>query len=209
MYKKKNFKQEFNKNKYQYIFLMILSITGIVSGILFANILSYSDYQLVKESLKDYFFNIKNNTEINYFKNFLNAFSINYIYMFAIWILGLSIIGVLLSVFLLFFKNFILGFSIASIISIYEFKGIIGVILYLFPHQVLNIIIYILLTYYAINTSIKLFKALFMKKVFNWGEIIRKYMKILAISSISLLISSLYETFLGNFAMKLFTFLLK
>lgn len=207
--KKKKIGQEFKKNKYQYIFLITISIIGIISGIIFSNILSYSDYQLVKDSLDEYFFNIKNGVEIDYIKNFFSTLGINYIYMLMIWILGLSIIGGLLSILILYIKNFILGFSIASIISVYSFKGIIGAILYIFPHQVLNIIIYILLTFYALNISIKLFKALFWKKQFNWGEIMKKYFKILLISGIILLLSSLYETFLANFVMKLFTFFLK
>ena len=209
MNKKKIFSQEFKKNKYKYIFLITIVVLGFITGIVFSNILSYNDKKEISEIVKNYFLNIKNNEEVNYLSNFISTLGINFIYMILLFIFSLSIVGIILNPFILYFKSFITGFSVGIIISVYSFKGIIGGILYLFPHQVLNIIVYILLTYYGINLGIRLFKSIFLKKTFNSSEFMKKYFKILGLSSIVLLISSIYETFLADFIMKVFTFFIK
>lgn len=209
MKNKKIFRQEFKKNKYKYIFLITIIILGFLSGIILSNILSYNDKKEIATIVEEYFLNLKENTEINYISNFINNLNVNFIYLLLLFIFGLSIIGVILNPFILYFKSFILGLSVGIIISIYRFKGIIGGILYIFPHQIINIIVYLLLSYYGISLSIKLFKSLFLKKTFNSSEFMKKYFKIVGLSSFVLLISTLYETFLADFIMKLFTFLIK
>ena len=210
MKKEKNaFQKEIQKNKYKYIFLLTIILIGFISGIIFSNILSYNDHQEISNTLKDYFLGIKNNQSINYLGNFLNIFSVNYLYMLLIWIFGLSIIGIILNPFILYFKSFVIGFSVGIIISIYSYLGILGSLLYLFPHLLINLLVYTLLSFYGIKLSIKLFKALFLHKNFNFQELMKKYLKILGLASIILLITTLYETFLADFVMKIFTFFLK
>lgn len=201
--------KEIKKNKYKYMFLITIILIGFIMGIIFSNILSYNDHQQISEVLKKYFIGIKNNQDINYLNNFINNFSVNYLYMLAIWIFGLSIIGIILNPFILYLKSFIIGLSVGVIISTYGLIGIIGVILYIFPHVLINLIIYLLLSFYGIKLSINLFKALFLKKNFNSSEFMHKYLVILGLSALILLITTLYETFLADFVMKLFTILLK
>ena len=129
--------------------------------------------------------------------------------MLLIWIFGLSIIGIILNPFILYFKSFIIGFSVGIIISVYSYLGILGSLLYLFPHLLINLLVYTLLSFYGIKLSIKLFKALFLHKNFNFQDFMKKYLKILGVASIILLITTLYETFLADFVMKIFTFFLK
>ena len=191
------------------MFLITIILIGFIMGIIFSNILSYNDHQQISEVLKKYFLGIKNNQDINYLNNFINNFSVNYLYMLAIWIFGLSIIGIILNPFILYLKSFIIGLSVGVIISTYGLIGIIGVILYIFPHVLINLIVYLLLSFYGIKLSINLFKALFLKKNFNSSEFMHKYLVILGLSALILLITTLYETFLADFVMKLFTILLK
>ena len=207
--KKQIILKEIQKNKYKYIFLSIIVLIGFITGFIFSNILSYSDHQAISEVLKKYFLGIKNNLDINYLGNFLNTFSINYLYMILIWVFGISIIGIILNPFILYFKSFIIGFSCGIIISVYSYLGILGSILYIFPHLLINLIIYILLSFYGMKLSILLFKSLFLKKQFNFPDFMKKYLKILLFSGVILLISAIYETFLSNFVMKLFTIFLK
>ena len=210
MKKEKNaFQKEIQKNKYKYIFLLTIILIGFISGIIFSNILSYNDHQEISNTLKDYFLGIKNNQSINYLGNFLNIFIVNYLYMLLIWIFGLSIIGIILNPFILYFKSFVIGFSVGIIISVYSYLGILGSLLYLFPHLLINLLVYTLLSFYGVKLSIKLFKALFLHKNFNFQDFMKKYLKILGLASIILLITTLYETFLADFVMKIFTFFLK
>lgn len=201
-------KEEIKKNKYKYIFLITIIILGIITGIIFSNILSYNDKKDITITIENYILNLKNNN-IDYISNLINSLSINFIYILLIFIFSLSIIGIILNPFILYFKSFIIGFSIGIMINIYTYKGIILGILSIFPHQLLNLLMYLFVSFYGIKLSIKLFSLIFLKKQFNFSLYIKKYLKVIGISSIILIISALYETFLSDFIIKVFTFLIK
>ena len=74
--------------------------------------------------------------------------------------------------------------------------------------MILNVIVLLLLVYYANNFSIKLFKLLFLKKEIKFHEIMKRYLKILGICFIGFLISSIFETFFSPFFINLFTFII-
>ena len=191
------------------MFLIIIVIIGIITGILFSNILSMEDNRLVTNKITEYFNNLKNDVPIDYFKNLITSLKINLLCISAIWILGLSIIGLLLNNFILFFKSFVLGFSIGSIINIYLYNGLILSFLYVFPSLLINIIVFLIMTYFANDIGIKLFNLLFKKKEIKFSLIIKRYSKILLCLSIVLIVSSLIETFIMPFMIKLFSFLIK
>lgn len=192
------------KQKKKYIFLIGLAVVGILFGIVFAFLISNNDKLLVESSINNFFTAISHN-EIHYMDGFFNGLSAGIIYVFIIWFLGISIIGIPIILFLLFMKGFIMGFSIGSILSIYKIKGILGAILYIFPHHILSIIAYLLLSYFAIMFSKRLFDYLFLKKEVGLKKLMQKYIKVLIICLCAALICSLSETFLAPTLLKLFT----
>lgn len=199
---------ELNKNKYKYIFLITIIVLGIISGIILSNILSYNDKKMIGENINIYFSGLKNGEKINYFANLLNSLGVNLLYFILLFIFGISIVGIVLNPFLLYFKSLIIGFTLGIMISLYSYSGIVLGIFSIFPHQVVNLIIYLLLSFYGMNLSYKLFSFLFFKKQFNVVLFRKKYIKILGLSCITLVVSSFYEVFLGDFILKLFTFLI-
>ena len=201
-------KQELKKNKYKYLFFITIIIIGIVSGIIFSNILSYNDKKEIGNVINDYLINLKNNKGSNLLLNLINSLSINLTYVLLIFIFSLSIIGILINPFVLYFKSFIIGITIGTMINLYSYKGILLGILFVFPHQFINIIIYLFLCFYGIKLSIKLFELLFFHKQFNFSTYIKRYLKVIFISCIILLLSSTYEIFLSDFIIKVFTFLI-
>ena len=204
-----NLKQELIKKKYKYLFLITLIILGILSGIILSNILSYNDKKLVSEKIITYFNNLKNNEKLDYFTNFFNSFKINIIYFFLLIIFGLSIIGIILNPLILYIKSLLIGFIFGIMINIYSYSGLLLGLFSIFPHQIINLFVYMIMSYYGIILSIKLFRLLFFKEQFNINTFRKKYFKIIGMCLIILLISSLYETFLGDVILKLFTFLIK
>lgn len=196
------------KLKKKYLFLLVIVMVGIIVGIIFSNILSVNDNKLVYSKLTTYFLNLKNDVPINYLQNLLMSLKNNLFYLILIWILGLSVIGLVINNFILFFKSFILGFSIGSIINIYLYRGIVLAILYAFPSMIINIFVYLIMIYYANFFSLKLFNVLFKKKEYQFSSLIIKYSKLLGFSAIILVISSLIEVFVNPFFIKLFSFLI-
>jgi len=197
------------KIKKKYLFLIIIVIIGFIVGILFSNILSNEDSKLVANKITEYFNNLRDDVKIDYFKNLLTSLKNNLLYLSIIWILGLGIIGLLINNFILFFKSFILGFSVGSIINIYLYSGLILSFFYVFPSLLLNILVFTIMTYYANLFSLKIFNVLFKKKEFRFSLLIKRYTKILIYLTIVLVISSILETFVMPFGIKLFSFLIK
>ena len=197
------------KQKKLYRIIITLMIFGIISGILFIFFISKESKTKALVSIKNFFDLMNTSTGINYGKSLLNTLVNNIGYVLLIWLLGISIIGLPITIVLAFMKSFIVGFSISSIISCYKPKGILGAFLYVFPHQIIILFIYLLLSFYSISFSIKLFKSLFLKQTINFRVVMQKYIKILLISLIGIIIVSLYEVFISTYFIKLFTMLLK
>lgn len=177
------------------IFLVVLLLIGVISGTLFITILSSSDKALVHEYLNSYMSNIQNH-KINYLPLFCNSFLKEFLISSIIWLLGISVAGIPVILFLFFKEAFVLGFSIGSLLFVYKGKGILYAFFYIFPCQILNIIAYSLLLMYALSVSMKMIEAVFKHKTIDFKAIMGKYSKVLGIVIVLFLTSSLFETFL-------------
>ena len=156
-------------------------------------ILNQTDKNNVILQIKNFFDNIRNN-KIDNGQALKNSLIINYIWIGCIWILGLSMIGIVINIFLTYIKGFILGFSISSIFLTYKYKGIIASLLFCIPTQIINITIIITLTIYSIMFSNNLLKIIISKKGNN-RLMLKKYSLILMICIIGSFISSLLEAY--------------
>lgn len=189
--------------KRKYLFLTIIMTIGIISGIIFIFFISKEDKSLVKQELELLFSNIKDN-KLNYGNSLINSVSSSLVYLSIIWILGVSVIGIPVVIFMLFLKGFVFGFSISSIIANYGFNGVILGFITQIPSNLILLIIYLLMGFYAINFSIRLFQVLFFKKEVNLSFYFKRYNQIALISLGCIVIASLVETFLIPFLVKFF-----
>lgn len=198
-------KNSIMKQKKVYFFLVGLVITALISGILFWFLISNEDKLLVSNDLTNFFNCIKEGTGINYGASLLNSIITNLLYVILIWLLGISIIGLPIILIMIAIKSFIVGFSISSIVAIYGFKGLLGALVYVFPHQIGFLLLLILLGFYSVSFCVKLFRYLFLKQMINFKSAMRRYLKILIISVGAAMFISLFETFVSTYLIKLFT----
>ena len=197
------------KLKKNYLFLFVIVIMGIIVGIIFANILSIDDEKLVYSKITSYFNSLKEDVPIDYIHNLVTNIKNNMLYIITICIMGISIIGLLINNFIVFFKGFILGFTIGSIINIYLYSGIVLAFVYVFPFCIFNVFILIVMTYYANDVSLKIFDVLFRTKEYQFKLIMKRYLKIFLFLSSLLIVSSVIETFVTPLLIKLFSSLIK
>lgn len=200
--KLKNIRNIILPNKKINFFALTILILGIISGSIFLMVLNEADKSSVVNQIQSFFSNI-DTSSINGGLAFKNSIITNLIYITLIWIFGMSIIGILLNIFLMYLKGFLLGFSIAAIFNCYGLKGIIGVFIYIFPQQLLNILAILLLGIYSIMFTIKLLEFIISKKPNNMRNMLKKYTVIYIISIFISIISSTSEAFLLPFLMKL------
>lgn len=202
-------KDAFLRQKKFYMFLVTLMLIGFISGIIFIFFTSASNKANITKKVIEFFDTIKASTGINYGKSLVNTLFTNLLYVILIWLLGISLIGFPIIIGILFFKSFILGLSISSIISSFGIKGLLGSFLYIFPHNIILIILYLLLGFYSLSFCYKLFSHLFLKRSINFNYGMNRYLKILGISIIITILISLYQVFLSTYFLKLFTSLIK
>ena len=197
------------RQKKFYMFLITLMLIGFISGIVFIFFTSNESKVNITKKVIDFFDTVKASTGINYGKSLINTLLTNLLYVLLIWILGISLIGFPIIIGLLFFKSFILGLSISSIITSYGLKGILGAFLYIFPHGIILIILYLLLGFYSLSFCYKLFSHLFLKRTINFNYGMNRYLKILVISIFFTILISLYQVFISTYFLKLFTSFIK
>lgn len=178
------------------IFVISILFLGLISGSVFGNIISVNDKTLVIDKIKLFISNI-NSDSINGIEVFKNGISVNMLYLGIIWVMGMTFVGVVLNVVILFIKSFILGFSLASFIMVYSYKGLILSLIYLLFGQILNILVIVMVTIYGIMFSSKLNLIIFKNKQDNnILKFFRNYVFILIIAIIISIISSISEAFL-------------
>lgn len=195
-------KSSIMNQKKKYLFLSVILLIGLISGIIFIFFISSEDKLLVKEELELFFTNISTN-KLNYTETFINSIVSNLLYVFVIWVLGVSIIGIPIIIFILFLKGFILGFSCSSIIYNFGFKGM-GLAMGQIPHNLFLLLFLVLIGFYAINFSIRLFRVLFLKETIALNSYFKRYNKVLGIAVLGSVFCSLLEVFLAPIIINLF-----
>ena len=176
------------------LILVIILLLSFISGVLFISILDEQNKELITSSINNYFNSINKN-RINYLKGFLTDFSGNLFFNLFVWLMGISIVGVIVVILALMFKGFLVGFSFCSILYTYGFKGLVVGMVYIIP-QIISLFIFFIVSYYAVDFSLLLFKNLFRKKDYNKKVIMYRYLKLLMVSSCFVLLNTLINVFL-------------
>lgn len=187
----------------KYVFFsMVIVILGIITGSIFIVVLNSTDKSLVTEYISSFMDNIKNN---NIIVNDIikNVFINNSLVILIISIIGFTFFLFPINILILFYKAFIIGFSLASIILTYNIKGILISLVYIFPHLIINILLFSLLTAFTLKLSIKMINYIIKKKEVNMRAYFNKYIYILILSIIIISITSLYESFIVTYLLKL------
>lgn len=184
------------------LFCLVLVIVGIICGSLFIIILNNSDKSLVIEYIKSFIDNIKNN-DFNYIETLKNTLIINYLVIFIISIIGFTYFLIPINILLLFYKSFIIGFSLSSFILTYKIKGLLLSIIYIFPHLIINILLFSLLIAFTLKLSLKMINYIIKKKEVNMRLYFNKYLYTSLFILIIITITSLYESFVAPYLLKL------
>ncbi|MBQ2873151.1 MAG: stage II sporulation protein M [Bacilli bacterium] len=184
-------------------FVIAILFLGVTSGAIFSNIIDLNDKNLVIDKIQLFISNIDKG-EINSLLAFKNSIITNLSYSLIIWVLGLTIIGIIFNIFLLYIKGFIFGFSLSAFIITYSYKGITLSLLYTVFGQLLNLIVIIILTIYSIMFTINLLKQIVKnKQSINLLKFFKNYSLIFLITIIISLLSSVSEAFLFPTLIKL------
>ncbi len=204
-----NYKKEIRKRNSFLLIVFVIFLLGLIFGSIYITILDNSEKTTIINSVNNYFLSLDKinfDTQIQIFKNSLIS---NLLFFISMWLLGISTIGMPIIIIMIFFKSFVVGFSISSIFVKYGFKGILGAFLYIFPSPLITIIFTIILASYALILCVRLVQAAFLKRTINFKNFMGKYFFILLIAILISVFCSLIDAFISPYILRLFTNLIK
>lgn len=194
-------KQKLYANKRLVLFLCGISLVGLIFGSLFITIISNSDKDLIQTYIVAFINNIQNN-QLNYVESMKNTLISNFSFIIVIWLLGISIIGIPIIVFMYFTKSFMIGFSVASFLLKFKFKGLLYAIIYIFPHHLINLILFTLLMVYSMKFSYYLGTSILKRKTIYFKNLMNPYLGVLIIVIIGIIATCSYEVFVVPYLLK-------
>ena len=189
------------KNRKTLLSFIILFIIGLALGLIFITYLREFDKALIQKEINEYMDLI--NGDLNYLKGFINSFKINFIYITIIWLTGLISITFLINYFIIFYKGFLIGFTISSFTIIYKVRGILLSIVFMFPQELINVFLLITLSVISIKFSKKIYLKLKKNDIIDFKKNYKEYIKIYFIFLLFGVISSLIEVFINSLLVRL------
>ena len=170
--------------------LVLLFVVGFVFGIVFFIFGS-------KNNTFNYYNDLENGN-INYFISLFKTLLFNYKYAFVIWICGLLFVLSFFIPLIVTFRGVCLGFLVSTTIYIFKIKGLIISLIILFPCTIINELLYLFLSYYAINNAIKIYNAIKKDKMINIRLFFKNYYLKFIVFLFVLLVSSLFEVYITS-----------
>lgn len=171
--------------------LVVTLVIGFVIGIIS---FIFMDKSSLQSSIINYINLIKNNN-YNYTNGLILSIISNIKYSSIIWISGIIFFCSLVIPLIIIYRGISLSLTISTIIYTYKLKGVLYALIIVFP-TILNELIFLFLSYYSINFSIKCFNTIKNNKDINLRSFIKNYFYIFLILSLLLIISSLIEIYL-------------
>lgn len=197
------------KEKALLTFVFIIFILGLVIGSLFINFVTDADKNLLVSQVETFFSSVKKlGTDVFGLKVFTSSLLNNFLQLLIIFVLGVSMVGIPAVILIMFFKGFMLGTTLSTIILKYQVKGVLGCFLYVFPVMIINLLIYIFFSFFAVHVSLRFLKALLKKDTLNFRAFFGRYLLAFLISVILMIITCLLDSFLTPLLLKLFTFIM-
>lgn len=182
--------------------LVIVFVLGFIGGILFLILTNKLDKLIIKNEIEEYF-NLYKDNKIIGLDNLINSFKNNITYITIILVSNIVFVLCPLTYFVNFYKGFLIGFLMSSIILTFKFKGIFYSLLVPIPHQLLMNLLIIIYSSIMIKFAFKLFNAYKNKENINIRLFTEKILILFMGALFITLISSLLEIYLNSIIMRL------
>lgn len=196
----KNF---FIKNFPLIFFVIFIFVVGVIFGSLAIRTLDGTKRLEMLDFLSNFFSGLVNNLADQTTVNFWDSVFLNLKISFFMWILSLSIIGIIGIPILVFLRGFVIGFTVGFLVKELGLQGMIFALASILPQNLLIIPATIFSAVLAIAFGITLLKSLLAKRQINLGYNLLNYTFLMILMGGALVIASLVETFITPALMEL------
>lgn len=186
-----------------FLFVILIFVLGIIFGAVAVHTIDHS----LQQDLFNYFNGfIEGISKIEYNQLALIGDSIkfNLLNVFVIWIFGFSVVLMPLIPVFVFFKGFILGFTVGFLTSQYSWQGVLVAVGAVLPQNLLIAPAYVLAGVTGISFSLHIIQYFQQKRRFAAGDIVDYTLRIFILGFL-LLSGSLVEAYLSPRFFRLLT----
>lgn len=195
----KQFKLQLNRLNMVQISVFLL-ITGLFLGVLCANLFKENYIGQIKSYETDIFSKIVTN-DIDYAGLFRYILGKNFSSFIVFWLLCITILGIPYLALKITSFGFFAGFFISAVTMEYGMKGMLLVIVYVFPHGLLYLPILLISLYKGFELS----RTIYHDNRTNIGgiaKLLKSYLLIILLLALALLLASFLEAYPGAFLLK-------
>ncbi len=183
------------------VFIFVIFVTGICFGAIAVKTVGYEINQNLFGFFNDFMHDF-NKIDYDSANLFGNSIKFNLLNIIVIWLLGFTVLLVFVVPILIFFKGFVLGFTVGFLINQYNLKGVLISIVSIFPQNVFIIPALLLAGAIAVSFSLDLIKNYRGRIKMNFEDFI-DYSLRMSIFTIFLLTGSIIETYLSPYLFSL------
>ena len=179
---------------------IILLIIGLFLGILCANIFKENYIVQIQNYESDVFSRIASN-DINYSGLFRYVLGKNLNDFIVFWLLSITILGIPYMALKITYFGFFTGFFISAVTMQYGIKGILLVLVYVFPHGLL----YLPIALISLYKGFELCRTIYHENrshVAGIAKLVKSNLILLLLLAAALLVASFLEAYPGAFLLK-------
>lgn len=180
--------------------LIALLILGLALGALYANIFKESYFDQIASYNATVFKDIASQG-IDYKGLFWYSLGRHFKELVIFWLLCFTILGIPYMIYRIVVFGFYTGFFISAATINYGFKGILLIIVYIFPHG----LIYLPIALFSLYKGFTLCRSIYFENRNYLGNIkmlIKSHVIIFLLLSLLLLLGTFFETYIGAFLLK-------
>lgn len=158
LYIKKLLGEYIKKNIVKYFFTIIIFLIGIVFGAMAVKVLSEQQTTELIGSLNILFEELAANGDKSSLSLFLSVAWLNIKLVLVIWLMGFTIIGIPVILFILFARGFVIGFTVGLLVNSYVLKGLLFALAAVLPHNFIAVPVFLIIGVAAMSFSLYLIK---------------------------------------------------
>ncbi len=198
MYNNEALSKHLRDNLGIYFIVILFFALGIATGAFTVKAMSSEEQQNLIKYLNN-FFQIISSDNVSFGKNLAWSLKNNLQIIFFLWVLGLTILGIPFNLLITSFRGFLLGYTVAFLISSMSWKGLLFIAAAILPQNIIYIPCLIIISAMSLSFSMKVLRRKGKSIGTGFGETntVISYSAKMAAVSLIMLIGCLIEVFIS------------
>ncbi|HEY2421986.1 MAG TPA: stage II sporulation protein M [Neobacillus sp.] len=154
----------FREHSSIFLFIVVLFLMGVIFGAIVVNSMNITQKEDLFYYLSQFFGQVSDGKVADNQDLFVQSFFHNSKFIGLMWVLGISIIGLPVTLILLFLKGMVVGFTVGFLVSQMGWNGFFLAFVSILPQNLIIIPVFIMMAALSVIFSLRMIKRQFIKK---------------------------------------------